>query len=139
MAKSASYYIEKAQDMTVGDAFMNGVAAYILSLSGSLITGTQALFNLLIFPVQALADVSGDVIIIWFLAPMGIVEEGAATSATAVQDFGILGLPIGYVVVLGGFAMTVAYLRWEPSSDFAIIPGIPDAPTDWFGADEDEQ
>lgn len=139
MAKSASYWLEKAQEMTIGDAVRNGVGAYILSLFGSLITGTQAAFNLLIIPLRALADVSGDVIITWMLAPMGIVDAGAATSATAVQDFGILGLPIGYVVVLGGFAITVMYLRWEPSSDFSIIPGTPDAPTDFVGADEDEQ
>ena len=89
----------------------------------------QSAFNLVVTPIDLLVDASGSFVEAVIIEPLGIVETGASTSATAVGDqFGIFAFIVGIVVLLGGFFVIQRYLQDPDSSDIIPIPGVPDAP-----------
>lgn len=132
-------WIEQASDSTIASALTTGLIGWILALWGSIITGTEEVFNLLIKPLGSLATVASNTVTTIFGEPLTIIPTGFDVTGEALTDFGLLGGPGAVAITLVTFALIIQYLRFEGTPDWIPTPGIPDLPTDWAGVDEDEK
>ena len=113
----------------LGTLLQGALFGTLVSVSQGGINLIQSAFNLVVTPIDLLVDAAGSFVEAVFIEPLGIVESGATTSATAIgEQFGIFAFIMGILVLLGGFFVIQQYLERRDTGDTLPIPGIPDVP-----------
>jgi hypothetical protein len=109
------------------------VAAFFLGLASSV----EAVLDLIILPVEALGINAAGFVESVIGGASGIVDAGAAMSASEVSIFGILSFPAGIAIAGLGSLVLAWFLQRRATGDTFLFGGI-DIPTDVIGSDEDE-
>lgn len=136
--QSPSEFLDDAAGKDLTTLAKQGVGGWLLALSAAVISGTEAVVNLLIFPLEALADVGAQSVSAFILEPLGIIEAGSAASASGAAEFGLFGLPVGTAVVLFTLFMITLYLARDRTGN--LIPTLPyDFPTPFFEDPEEDE
>lgn len=139
MATSATEWMNMASGKSWTAIAKQGIGGWLLALLGSIITGTESVFQVLITPLNALADVAGDIVRSFGGAPAELVAAGARISSNALEKWGLLAILAGAVLAMATYYIVTQYLQLEATPDWIPLWGVPDLPTDWLGADEDEK
>ena len=137
----ADSLLDRASGRGLGSLARQGVGGWFLALSASFITGTQAVFDVLIIPIQAFTDAIGRLIEAIFGSPADIVIAGADASADSIGPggewaIGPFSFAIGVGSVLLAGLLIARYLQEDETSDllpftFSDFPGV--------GVEEDEE
>lgn len=138
MATSTDW-IARAEGTTIPKALTKGLVGWILAVWDAAITGTTGVFNLLILPLESLANVAQRGITAVLGEPLTIIEPGFEITAESLPGFGLLAGPASLVIFFGSMMIVIVYLRYEGTPDWLPTPGVPDLPTDWAGVEEDEK
>lgn len=88
----------------------------------------QSIFGLVAGVLDGFGDVTVGILEGFLVDPLSVLQAGADTSAAAIQDFGILGLLVGTVLILGMFWLITQFLEEEETPDILAPPGFPDIP-----------
>ncbi len=137
MAPTPSSLLDRAKGREITGITKQGFGAWLLALSTSAIMGVQTVTDFLLFPFVLFTEISDQVMDAFVLAPLTIIITGSETSAQAVSEFSIFGLPLGTAIVLVTFAMVALYVRRPETSD--LIPGtFTDFGGSLIGTDEEE-
>jgi len=126
--------LNRAEDRTLKSITQQGIGAWILTVSTSTILGFQAIVELFFLtPADVITTIIDNVAMALIIKPLSVVITGSETSAEAISNTYIFGLPLSVVVVLGSFMLIALYLRERQTSD--LIPGTF---TDFLGGTEEE-
>lgn len=137
MAQSPSDLLDRAEGRSITGITKQGFGAWLLSISTSAILGVQTVTDFLLFPFTLFIEISDQVMDALILSPLTIVITGSQTSAEAISEFSIFGLPLGTAIVLATFAIIAWYVRRPSTSD--LIPGtFTDFGGGLIGTDEEE-
>ncbi len=137
MSTTPSNLLDRAKGRSITEITKQGFGAWLLSVSTSAILGVQTVTDFLLFPFVLFTEISDQVMDAFVLAPLTIIITGSETSAQAVSEFSIFGLPLGTAIVLVTFAMVALYVRRPETSD--LIPGtFTDFGGSLIGTDEEE-
>jgi len=137
MSTTPSNLLDRAKGRSITGITKQGFGAWLLSVSTSAILGVQTVTDFLLFPFVLFTEISDQVMDAFVLAPLTIIITGSETSAQAVSEFSIFGLPLGTAIVLVTFAMVALYVRRPETSD--LIPGtFTDFGGSLIGTDEEE-
>lgn len=107
---------------------VQGFAAWFMSIFLGVISGTQAIVDLLVFPIQALADAGVAAVENLIIRPLGLTEPAFGITSQALQTlsqeftfFGLISLPVS--VVLIGVTITIVLFigSWSVTG---FIPGF---------------
>jgi len=134
---SASSLLDRAKGRDITSITKQGFGAWLLAVSSSAILGVQTVTEFLLFPFTLFIDISDQVMDAFILAPLTVIITGSETTAQAITEFSIFGLPLGTAIVLVTFAMVALYVRRPETSD--LIPGtFTDFGGGLIGSDEEE-
>lgn len=136
MAPTASSLLDRAKGRSITGITKQGFGAWILAISASAIAGVQTVTDFLLFPFNLMIRITDQVMDSLILKPLTIVATGSETTAQAVTEFSLFGLPLGTGIVLATFAMIAWYVRRPSTSD--LVPGtFTDFGGDLLGAEEE--
>ena len=135
---SPSSLLDRARGKSLTDLAKTGFGAWLLAVSTSVITGTQELLNLLIVtPIDVITTVMRESGAAFFVEPLSVISEGATASARGAGEFGVFGLIVAVLVVLGAYRIVTWYLSDDDTSDLIPAGGLDVVPF-VGGAEEDE-
>lgn len=140
---TATDFLDRAYGSDLGSIAKRGVGGWFLALAASFITGTQAVFDVLIVPINAFTDAIGDIIEAIFGSPAQIVLAGADSAAQSVGPggewaIGPFSFAIGVGSVLLAGVLISRYLEDTETSD--LLPfTFTDVPTGFIGVEEDPE
>lgn len=113
----------------LGTLLQGAIFGTFVSFTTGGINFIQSGFALLVAPVDALAQSVGQAVDSLILAPLGIVETTAETSAVATSEqFGVFALLVGVCLVLAAYWIITKFLEQSETSDTLPLPGFPDTP-----------
>lgn len=141
-------WIERLNDISTidsstktSDAFTRLLFLPIIAFFAQLADLTEAIFDLVITPLETLADGS-DALITNLIGSgdgtgaAGIIADGVSATSGDISLFGIVGFPASILIALGGLILVAVFLSRDETSD--ILPGtFTDLPI--IGVDEDEE
>lgn len=113
----------------LGTLLQGSIFGLVVSVATGGINFVQSVFALVVAPLDSAADIVAQFFESTVLAPLGIAEATAETSAAAISaQFGPFALPVGIAVILIAFWIMIQFLEEESTPDFVAIPGFPDIP-----------
>lgn len=113
----------------LGTLLQGAIFGTLVSFATGGINLIQSMFGLIISPIDGLAESVDQFIASAILAPLGIIESTADTSAAATSEqFGVFAVLVGVSLVLGAWWIITKYLEQSETSDTIPLPGFPDTP-----------
>lgn len=113
---------------SLGDIAATGIGGFLLAIATVIISGITTVGDLIIQPIRALAAGLVTAVQAFFVAPLGVVLQGALTARVSIapgQTFAIgpFTLIVGLVTVLAFFYILAVFLTERETSN--VIPGAP--------------
>lgn len=113
---------QEAEGRTVTGVAVQGLTAWIIGISLSIIAGFNQLFEFLFLPFRILIDVAVASANAFIIEPFQLTRFGLFASAQAIGEFGIAGLPVSVIVVLTSLFIVLVYLQFGITSN--LLPGL---------------
>lgn len=139
MSTSASGLLSRARGRSLTQIAKQGFGGWLLAVSTAAITGLQTFLDLLLTPIDLMLQLANASVNAFFLEPFGIITEGSEASAQGVAEFGVFGLIIAVLVVLGSIFIIAQFLERQDTTDVPIPGLLIDPPIPGIGVEEEEQ
>lgn len=120
-----------------GTLILSTLFGVIVSIATGGINVTQSIFGLIAEPLDSAGTAIADAFETVILEPLGPVVAGSDISSGSLEQFGVLALPAGIVLLLGSYYIVTVYLKQTDTPDLIPVPGFPDLP--FVGVDEDPE
>lgn len=131
---SPTSLLDRAEGRSLSSIWKQGLGAWMLTVSTSAILGVQAIVELFFLtPLDAFTRIINMSVTAVILEPLSVIITGSDTTAEAIRETSILGLPISVIIVLGSLFMVSMYLR-EPETSDSFVGSF----TDFIGGTDEE-
>lgn len=131
-----------AEAESLGAILLTGIGAVLFAVGSAIASGVLTIADVVIIPLDALANAAGALVDAIFGGSAFIIEMGALETGESLRGLFAVG-PFTFALAVGSVLLALyivnAYVSEEPTGNF--VPGVPfDIPTPGFtGPEEDKE